>query len=264
MVISVDADTTVVLSGDPNEAECNVCSVGGSSPTCSPTGMTLSKGQTTTLEFSCPKPQDVFSVKMEKKIGEDDVQRVKIVFMYLHHFGLAILNVDEAYNHLNLDFCILFRQWDSKISEINASNSIISHFLYPGCTQSSCTPSTGEADPNLLKEFKRSITWDISVPERTVLALDFPGVGLREIFGSDKCQDGHQYSLSTTNSEGEVKSKRYCMSGPVAHLDLLGMMTVTAEVPKDGDLGSTVFTVKASPRSKYIFLDTSYERKRDI
>ncbi|XP_075995254.1 CUB domain-containing protein 1 [Genypterus blacodes] len=193
MVVTVDADTTVILSRDPTGAECQVCLVGGAVPNCSPTSGTLPKAQTTTLEFSCPKPQDVYSVTMEKKIG---------------------------------------------------------------CTQSSCTPATGEADPNLFKEFKRSLTWDISVPERTVLALDFPGVGLKEIFGVDKCQDSHQYSLSTTNGEGKVKTKKYCKSGPASRLELLGQTTVAAEVPKDGDVGPTAFTANASPRKGKIMFVT--------
>ncbi|XP_029134369.1 CUB domain-containing protein 1 [Labrus bergylta] len=183
MVLSVGPNTTVTLSRDPNEAECDVCSVNGSSPNCSPTEKTLTNVEA--LEFGCLKPQDVYSVKMNKKIA---------------------------------------------------------------CTQSSCTPAAGDVEPNLFRDFKRSITWDISVPERTVLSLDFPGDGLKEMSGAESCQNGFQYSVITTRSDGTIKTKNYCKGGAVSHLELLGATTVAAEAPKDGELDLSAFTVKVAPR----------------
>uniref|UniRef100_UPI0037E90619 CUB domain-containing protein 1 n=1 Tax=Semicossyphus pulcher TaxID=241346 RepID=UPI0037E90619 len=185
MDITVDPGTTLVVSRDPKEPECEVCSVDGSTPNCSPTEKTLTKVANLSLEFSCLTPQDVYSVKMNKKID---------------------------------------------------------------CTQSSCTPASGDSDPNLFKDFKRSLTWDISVPPRTVLSLDFPGDGLKEMSGAESCEGGFQFSVSTTKSDGKVKTNTYCKGGKVSRLELLGATTVTAEVPKDVELDSTVFTVTAAPR----------------
>ncbi|XP_063755816.1 CUB domain-containing protein 1 [Eleginops maclovinus] len=181
MVITLDSSTTVVLSRDV-EPECEVCSVEGSTPDCNPTKKTLTNLENLSLEFSCLKPQDVYSVKMKKIIK---------------------------------------------------------------CTQSSCTPAAGEVEPDPFKDFKRSLTWDITVPGRTVLTLDFPG-GLKVISVAENCEDGHQYSVSTTKSDGVTNTKSYCKSGAVTSLDLLGATTVTVEVPKDGELGP--FNVKAAPR----------------
>ncbi|KAL3043692.1 hypothetical protein OYC64_003534 [Pagothenia borchgrevinki] len=181
MVITVDSSTTVVLSRD-EEPECEVCSVGGATPDCSPSEKTLTNVEKLSLEFGCLKPQDVYSVKTKKIIE---------------------------------------------------------------CTQISCTPAAGEVEPDPFKDFKRSLTWDITVPERTVLTLDFPG-GLKEISAAETCEDSHQYSVSTTKSDGNTQTTRYCKSGTVASLDLLGATTVTVEVPKDGELGP--FNVKAAPR----------------
>jgi len=66
MVVTIDSSTTLVVSRDPGEPECDVCSTGD----CSPTEKTLSDVEKLSLEFSCMKPQDVYSVKREKKIGE--------------------------------------------------------------------------------------------------------------------------------------------------------------------------------------------------
>lgn len=87
------------------------------------------------------------------------------------------------------------------------------------------------------------------MPERTVLTLGFPGDGLKEMSGAESCQDDFQYSVSTTKSDGKIKTNSYCKGGTVSHLDLLGATTVTVEVPKGGELDSA-FTVKAAPRGK--------------
>ncbi|XP_035039349.2 CUB domain-containing protein 1 [Hippoglossus stenolepis] len=189
MVVSVDPSTTAVVSRDPGEPECEVCTVDGSAPNCSPTEKTLTNVDKLSLEFSCPKPQEMYSVKMEKKIE---------------------------------------------------------------CTQTSCAPAAGDVDPSLFVDFKRSITWDIKVPERTVISLDFTGAGLKAISGAESCKDGYQYSVSTTKGDGSIKDQSFCRGGTVSHLDLLGATTVTVEVPKEGEVEQKVFSVKATPRGSRI------------
>lgn len=77
MVVTVDSSTTVVMSRDPRDPECEVCSVEGSTPNCSPTEKTLTSVENHSLEFSCPKPENVYSVEIKKKIGENCVFVVK-------------------------------------------------------------------------------------------------------------------------------------------------------------------------------------------
>lgn len=93
------------------------------------------------------------------------------------------------------------------------------------------------------------------MPERTVLTLDFPA-GLKELTGSETCKDGRQYTVSTTKSDGRVKTNRYCNSGAGSHLDLLGATSVTTEVPKGEELASPAFAVKAAPRGEFNHVDT--------
>ncbi|KAG7240166.1 hypothetical protein INR49_027304 [Caranx melampygus] len=138
--IDVTSSTTVVFTRDAQGPECEVCTVDGSTtPNCNPTEQTLSSAEKHSLEFSCPKPQEMYNVKMTMKIE---------------------------------------------------------------CTKTSCTPAAGEVDPNPLKDFKRSLKWDISVPERTVLTLDFPG-GLKEMSEEKTAKTvisthgGHSESQST-------------------------------------------------------------------
>uniref|UniRef100_A0A3Q3J9I8 CUB domain containing protein 1a n=1 Tax=Monopterus albus TaxID=43700 RepID=A0A3Q3J9I8_MONAL len=68
MVITIDSSTTVVVSRDPVEPACDVCSVDGPTPNCSPTEKTLTNVEKLSLEFSCQNPQDMYRVKIRKKI----------------------------------------------------------------------------------------------------------------------------------------------------------------------------------------------------
>ena len=72
MVITIDPGTTVILKRDPKDTECEVCSVDGSTSDCSPADKKkLTNVDKLSLEFSCLKPEDVYSVEMTKKIGEN-------------------------------------------------------------------------------------------------------------------------------------------------------------------------------------------------
>lgn len=95
------------------------------------------------------------------------------------------------------------------------------------------------------------MTWDISVPESTVITLDFPGGGLKEISAGVTCPDDYQYSVSTIKRSGEIQSNNYCKGGTVSDLNLLGATTVTIEVPKGEKLESAAFNVKATERGKF-------------
>lgn len=73
MAANVDPGTTVTLAREAEEPDCEVCSVGGPAPDCSPAGKTLTDVANLTLEFSCPNPQNVYSVTIKKHIGERPV-----------------------------------------------------------------------------------------------------------------------------------------------------------------------------------------------
>lgn len=120
------------------------------------------------------------------------------------------------------------------------------------CTDNTCTPATAGVDLELFKGFQRSLIWQMNVPQRTVLSLVFKD-GLKEMRGVDQCQDDQQYTVTTTKSEGIVKTNSYCKSGALGQLDLLGATTVATEVPKDGEPAATAFSVKAAPRGKSLF-----------
>lgn len=97
--------------------------------------------------------------------------------------------------------------------------------------------------------------WDISVPDRTVLNLEFPK-GLAELSGAPNCPNSLQVSVETTKSDGTVKSQRYCEGGAASHLDLFGPTTVNVHVPKEAEVEGRLFSVKAAPRGQSLVVFT--------
>ncbi|KAM4550064.1 CUB domain-containing protein 1 [Fundulus diaphanus] len=194
MTVTIGPTSTVVLSRDLGETECEVCVPGGASPECSSTVKTLKSTEKLPLEFRCMKPQDVFSMTMTTKLE---------------------------------------------------------------CTNSSCTPAVAEVDPELFKGFKKTMTWDISVPERTSLTLDFPKDGLKQISASENCANDFLYTVKHARSDGQMETGSYCKGGTLSKLDLFGATTVTVEVPKEGELDQTVFSLKTAPRRARLMSVTS-------
>lgn len=126
------------------------------------------------------------------------------------------------------------------------------------CTKTLCSPDAAEVHSDLFEDFQRSLTWSISVPDRTVLTLEFP-TGLAELSGAHKCPDGLQLSVSTTKSDGTVKSQRYCRGGAVPRLELLGATTVNVQAPKEAELEGPAFTVRAAPRGRRVPIGTGHK-----
>lgn len=71
MTVTIGPSSTVVLSRDPGETECEVCVTDGASPQCSSTDQTLKSAGDISLEFRCLKPEDVFTMKMITIIGKN-------------------------------------------------------------------------------------------------------------------------------------------------------------------------------------------------
>lgn len=134
-------------------------------------------------------------------------------------------------------------------------------FHFVECTKTLCAPDAAEVHSDLFEGFQRSLTWNIGVPDRTVLTLEFPS-GLAELSGAQKCPDGLQVSVSTTRSDRTVKSQRYCRSGTASRLELLGATSVTVEVPKEEELEGRAFTVTAAPRGARLLIATGNEHDR--
>lgn len=131
------------------------------------------------------------------------------------------------------------------------------------CTKASCSPDAAAVDPALFKGFKRTLTWDVSVPPKTVLSLDFPSPGLEET--PDSCADGFQYLIVSRSSDGAEKRKSYCRGSSVSSLSFLGETNVILDLPQDQDLPQTQFTLRAEERgSRMLSVSTDPDTKVTI
>lgn len=131
------------------------------------------------------------------------------------------------------------------------------------CTKTLCSPKAATVDPELFKGFKRTLTWDITVPPKTILTLDFHGPGLEET--PDPCGDGFQYLITSKHSDGTAKKRSYCRGSSVSSLNVPGETNVILDLPKDLDLPQTQFTLRAAERgSRMLSVSTDPDTKITI
>lgn len=70
MSVTPDPDTIVTISRETKEPECSVCVGQEPKQKCHRKELILKDATNTSVEFSCPQPQDVFSVEINREIGK--------------------------------------------------------------------------------------------------------------------------------------------------------------------------------------------------
>lgn len=69
MWVSPTPDTIIRISRVEEELDCSVCENRGSNQVCNPKLLTLENAANVSVEFTCPQPQDVFTVEIDRRIG---------------------------------------------------------------------------------------------------------------------------------------------------------------------------------------------------
>lgn len=69
MSVTPDPNTIITISRVTEEPDCSVCVNQESKQNCNPTYLTLKDPTNTSVEFTCPRPQDVFVVEINRDIG---------------------------------------------------------------------------------------------------------------------------------------------------------------------------------------------------
>ncbi|KAJ8334599.1 hypothetical protein SKAU_G00402380 [Synaphobranchus kaupii] len=139
------------------------------------------------------------------------------------------------------------------------------------CTKDSCSPATGETQPSLFSDLKRTFIWTLTGPPETQLGLDFPVDGLKKIEPSEACPDQYQFTVISTQPGGDVRTEMFCRNGPVSHVDLPDKATVSLQVLGKEDVNPTLFEITSKPlvkRSRKMVvapeLDTTINIKRVV
>lgn len=69
MSVTPDPDTRIIIKKVNDEPDCSVCKMQGSKKDCDMDNLELNHPTNTTVDFTCPRPQDVFVVEINRDIG---------------------------------------------------------------------------------------------------------------------------------------------------------------------------------------------------
>lgn len=67
--MSPNPDTIIRVQRVVQEPDCSVCENKGSAQVCDPKHLTLKDATNASVEFTCPQPQEVFAVEINREIG---------------------------------------------------------------------------------------------------------------------------------------------------------------------------------------------------
>lgn len=69
MSVTPDPETIIIISRKTDEPDCSVCVDTPPNQKCNPGGLSLKDPRNTSVEFTCPQPQEVFSVEINREFG---------------------------------------------------------------------------------------------------------------------------------------------------------------------------------------------------
>ncbi|KAM8870718.1 CUB domain-containing protein 1a [Spinachia spinachia] len=120
------------------------------------------------------------------------------------------------------------------------------------CTTKLCNGHITQADSDSLSflDFNRKFTWNLKASAPTAFKIDFKNVGMRQINPSERCPDGHGYSLRALQATGEVAVGKYCTVGPVRSAQILNQGSFSLDVPPGQKLQTNQFDVSVGEEIK--------------
>lgn len=99
MSVSPNPDTIIRIQRVGQEPDCSVCENKDSGQVCDPKHLTLKDATNASVEFTCPQPQEVFAVEINREIGTrktDFSELSKAVTAALHHQNLPLSTSQTA------------------------------------------------------------------------------------------------------------------------------------------------------------------------
>lgn len=97
MWVSPEPDTIVRIQRAAQEPDCSVCENKDSGQVCHPNRLTLKDAANASVEFTCPQPQEVFAVEINREIGTTDFGELsKAAAVALRHQNLPLSTSQTA------------------------------------------------------------------------------------------------------------------------------------------------------------------------
>ncbi|KAG7225465.1 hypothetical protein INR49_027460 [Caranx melampygus] len=247
---------------DAQGPECEVCTVDGSTtPNCNPTEQTLSSAEKHSLEFSCPKPQEMYNVKMTMKIATrmmsvtPDPNTIIIITRVAEEPDCSVCMDDAPKQICNPRY---LRITDPRNTSVEFTcprpQDIFSVEINReiDCTETSCSGDIVQAESLLFPDFNRTFTWDLKVVSNRAFQLDFPEPGMRQIPNEETCPDEHTYSLVTYLRTGPATIGTFCKGGTVTTVLARYKGRMSLLVPGDAKLNPVDFKLRVGPETEMV------------
>uniref|UniRef100_A0A3B4XXN3 CUB domain containing protein 1a n=1 Tax=Seriola lalandi dorsalis TaxID=1841481 RepID=A0A3B4XXN3_SERLL len=116
----------------------------------------------------------------------------------------------------------------------------------------SCSGHIIQADSGSLPllDFNRKFTWNLNASAPKAFKIDFTKTGLRQIPPSERCPDGHSYTLQALQTTGKVAVGKYCAAGTISSAQILSLGSFSLEVPAGQKLQNGQFDVSVGEEIK--------------
>lgn len=120
------------------------------------------------------------------------------------------------------------------------------------CTTKSCSGHIIQADAGALPwlGFNRTFTWFIEASSPKASKIDFTRTGVRQISPSERCSDGHTYTLQAFQATGKVAVGTYCRTGFISSAQTLNRCRFSLDIPAGHKLQSGQFDVSVGEEIK--------------
>ncbi|XP_068426617.1 CUB domain-containing protein 1a [Clinocottus analis] len=120
------------------------------------------------------------------------------------------------------------------------------------CTTKSCNGHITQlsSDSLPLLAFHRKFTWNLKASSPKALKVDFGQPGMRQTHPSERCPDGHGYTLRAFQTTGNATVGKYCRAGPVGSAQVQNRGSFSLDVPAGQKLQNGRFDVSVGEEIK--------------
>lgn len=215
LTVTPDRGTVVSIRNYSQTQGCMVCTGSGNSAQCN-TSLLLRNATPVSVDFSCSRPQDVFSVEIVRNIGKALRGEVKVLMSTVVDRKTSVL-------------CVL-----------------------SGCSARSCSGHVVQTDAGSIPflAFDRKFTWNLKASPPNAFRINFASVGLRQINALERCPDRHSYTLQAFQTTGEVVVGTFCRVGRISSAQILNQGGFSLDVPAGQKLQSGQFDVSVGEEIK--------------
>lgn len=125
-------------------------------------------------------------------------------------------------------------------------------FPFSDCNAKSCSGDIVPADSGFYPflDFNRTLTWNLKAAGPKAIQIEFTKMGLRQIYPSLNCPDGHTFTLKAFQATGNAVIGKYCRIGTISSAQILNQGSFSLDVPAGQKLHNVQFDVSVGEEIK--------------